>query len=191
MSLFAAVHESGCGTFGTHGADGHGSAMRSTAEVDQPMFKGPSLMLRPAAVLVQFHNAAKVSKSNFPRERKFGRHFKGNARQLQASATWLSVFRLRILSLSRRKCRKSPAGCRIIPVFGRPHGDWFRSPLATCFKLFVPKRSIGRASKTPCPKCFVRAGDRIQQRLCHIDFVRTTGASHSGKTRRRGGRLPI
>jgi hypothetical protein len=58
--------ESPVGIFGTHGADGHGSAMRSTAEVDQPMFKGPSLMFRPAAVFVQFHNAAKVSKSNFP-----------------------------------------------------------------------------------------------------------------------------
>src|SRR5258705_9060999 len=39
------------------------------------------------------------------------------------SATWLSVSGLRILPLWRRKCRKSPASCRIIPVFGRPRPE--------------------------------------------------------------------
>jgi hypothetical protein len=42
---------------------------------------------------------------------------------MAAFANWLAVSRLRILALWRRKCRKSPAGCRIIPVFGRPQPE--------------------------------------------------------------------
>jgi hypothetical protein len=92
--------------------------------------------------------------------RKFPRHFKGHfsignvqvrilpgqptspgggetgwdsdrkARQWRAFAKWLLVSRLRIFTLSGRKRRKSPAGHRNIPIFGRRGPETgFRSAL--------------------------------------------------------------
>jgi hypothetical protein len=189
MSLFAAVHESGCGTFGTHGATDMGLQCVPQRKLTSHVQGTQSdVSTRCRVCSIPQLAAAKVSKSNFrPRERKFRRHFKGNAANCR-------LLRLGYRSPGSVFCHfrgENAESLRRMPDYSRfretATGDWFRSPLATCF----PKRSIGRASKTPCPKCFVRAGDRIQQRLCPIDFVRTTGASHSGKTRRRGGRWPI